>query len=156
MPSRAQKNLDIEQLMAGLEQARGDRQQAVGDREQRNLDADQEHLNLQILRPGESPSMHAEHQARLAEARLAQTRLATSQDMLDDAQRARDGHQALLNDQQAALYAPYLDSEAPAQAELRRAAQLIARAEAMEVRGQDAARRASQARNRADAALRRN
>ena len=152
MPDRAQKDLDTDQGIAGLEQALGDRQQAIEDREQRSLDREQAVLDREV-HAGKADAAHdAEQHARQAQARLAQTRRAASQDVLDDAQRARDEHQILLDDQQADLDAPPpVTVETPAQAERRRAEQLLARADAMDARAEDAARRAAEARRRAHA-----
>src|ERR1700735_3094078 len=100
MPDRAQKDLDTDQGIAGLEQALGDRQQAIGDREQHSLDQEQAQLDRELDAGHGQPGGSDAQQARQAEAKLAQTRRAASQDVLDDAQRARDEHQALLDDQQ--------------------------------------------------------
>jgi hypothetical protein len=156
MPDRAQKDLDTDQGIAGPEQALGDRQQAIGDRDQRNLDQEQALLDREIHAGGVEAAGDAEQQARQTEARLAQMRRAASQDMLDDAQRARGEHQALLDDQQADLDSPPpVRVGIPAQAERRRAEQLLARADAMDTRASDAAHRAKEARQRAHAALER-
>jgi hypothetical protein len=68
--------------IAGLEQALGDRQQAIGDRDQRSLDQEQLQLDREIHAGQENSGGDDEQQARQAEARLAQTRRATSQDVL--------------------------------------------------------------------------
>jgi len=103
---RAQKGLDTDQGIAGLEQALGDRQQAIGDREQESLDQEQAQLDHDIDTGATDNADKADQDRRQVEAGLAQTRRAASQDILDDAQRARDEHQTLLDDQQADLDDP--------------------------------------------------
>lgn len=153
--NRAQKGLDTDQGIAGLEQALGDRQQAIGDREQENLDQQQAQLDDEIEAGTlEGASVQAEQRRRQVETGLAQTRCAASQDVLDDAQRARDEHQTLLDEQQVDLDAPpETRAVDPITAERRRADQLLARADAIEARAEEGARRAKEARARAQAAI---
>ncbi len=153
---RAQKGLDTDLGIAGLEQALGDRQQAIGDREQESLVQEQAQLDHDIDAGATDNADKADQDRRQVVAGLAQTRRAASQDILDDAQPARDEHQTLLDGQQTDLDDPQAPRIVdPVTAERWRAEPMLARADAIQARADHGAQRARDARARAQAAIKR-